>query len=379
MSIKRYICTLSFVSILISSADAQVVAGQPVRLNTQDPRSLARPPLPSDPLELVTGGAQPIQDADQRGAVTQLLANAHSLSNVRAQPYDMKTTFTSYGGSASDGTWTLEDVSPGRNVYRWTAQGPNYSGVNLYTESKYYVSDPAAAIPLRLAQVRETLFFTTPPTGPYAALRTAASYLNGNAVQCVLVAFGGPLPTVSSGRDWQEAEYCADPKTGLMMTYSPVPGLYVRYDYSQAIQFHGHTIPGSFIITQGGKTIIEAKTESVTDPPAASAPQFQPASLRVAGVGSVMTPASRMYSMSYPPSPLSNNVRVDMVVLHSVTSASSQTNELEVLLSTDPSANQRALDTLTKRQMPMGAGTQPGATPQSHEAFYTFEVLSNAN
>jgi hypothetical protein len=32
---------------------------------------------------------------------------------------------------------------------------------------------------------------------------------------------------------------------------------------------------------------------------------------------------------------LTNNPRVDMVVLHSVTSASSQTNELEVLLSTN--------------------------------------------
>ncbi len=379
MSIHRYIYSLSFVSLLVSGADAQVVAGQPVRLNRPDPRSLARPPLPSDPLELVTGGAQPIQDADQRGAVTQLLTNAHSLTNVRAQPYDMKTTFTSYGGSASDGTWVLEDVSPGRNVYRWTAQGPNYSGANLYTDSRYYVSDPAAAIPLRLAQVRETLFFTAAPTGPYAGLRTAAGYLNGNAVQCVLVAFGGPLAPLSSGRDWQEAEYCVDPKTGLLMTYSPVPGLYVRYDYSRAIQFHGHTIPGSFLITQGGKTIIEAKTESVTEPPAASSPQFQPTNLRVAGVGSVMTPASRMFSMSFPPSPLSNNVRVDMVVLHSVTSANSEINELEVLLSTDASANQRALDLVTKRPTPMGLATQPGATPQSHEAFYTLEVLSAAN
>ena len=379
MSVKLYICTLSFASLLVSNMDAQVVAGQPVRLNTPDLRSLARPPLPSDPLELVTGGAQPIQDADQRGAVTQLLTNAHSLSNVRAQAYDMKTTFTSYGGSASDGTWVLEDVSPGRNVYRWTAQGPNYSGVNLYTDSRYYVSDPAAAIPLRLAQVRETIFFTTAPTGPYAALRTAAGYLNGTAVQCVLVGFGGQLAALSSGRDWQEAEYCVDAKSGLLMTYSPVPGLYVRYDYSQAIQFHGHTIPGSFIVTQGGKTIIEAKTESVTDPPASSSPQFQPAGLRVAGVGSVMTPASRMFGMVYPPSPLTNNARVDMVVLHSVTSASSQTNELEVLLSTNPSANPQAVDRLAKIGTPMGVGAQPGATPQSHEAFYTLEVLSAAN
>jgi hypothetical protein len=378
MSIRRHICII-FCALLVEFSGGAQTPAPAIQRSIMNMATLPSPPVPSDPLELVTAGAQPIQDADQRAAVTQLLTNAHSLSNVRAQPYDLKTTFSSFGGSASDGTWSLEDVSPGRNVYRWTAQGPNYSGVNLYTDSRYYVTDPAATIPLRLAQVRETIFFTTPPTGPYAALRTAAGYLNGTALQCVLVGFGGGQATPqSSGRDWKEAEYCVDPKSGLLMTYSPVPGLYVRYDYSQASQFHGHTIPGSFIITQAGKTVIEAKTESVTEPPATSSPLFQPAGLKVAGVGAVMTPASRMFSRIFPPK-LMDNPRVDVVVLHSVTSASSQTNELEVLLSTSPAANQQALDRLKQAAGPIGATSQPGATPQSHEAFYTLEVLSAAN
>src|SRR5579872_2613854 len=57
------------------------------------------PPVPSDPLELVSGEAQPVQSAEQRQVVTALLQNARALSNVRAQAYDLKTTFTSFGSS----------------------------------------------------------------------------------------------------------------------------------------------------------------------------------------------------------------------------------------------------------------------------------------
>jgi hypothetical protein len=50
------------------------------------------------------------------------------------------------------------------------------------------------------------------------------------------------------------------------MTYSPAPGLYVRYDYTNAIPFHSKTIPGGSIITEAGRTVIQAKTQSVSDP-----------------------------------------------------------------------------------------------------------------
>ena len=59
-----------------------------------DFNAIPRPPLPPDPLELVTGDAQPVQDAQQRIAAIGLLDKAHRLSNVRAQPYALRTSFT---------------------------------------------------------------------------------------------------------------------------------------------------------------------------------------------------------------------------------------------------------------------------------------------
>jgi hypothetical protein len=76
--------------------------------------SLAQPPVPNDPLELVPGDAQPVLDAEQRAAAVHLIVKARDLSNVRAHPYDLKTTFISYGvaSGAPEGTWSLEDTSP---------------------------------------------------------------------------------------------------------------------------------------------------------------------------------------------------------------------------------------------------------------------------
>jgi hypothetical protein len=53
-----------------------------------------------------------VQDAQQRVAPIGPLDKAKSLSNVRAQPYALKTSFTASGGLASDGSWTLEDIAP---------------------------------------------------------------------------------------------------------------------------------------------------------------------------------------------------------------------------------------------------------------------------
>ena len=100
-------------------------APRPLRKVSANSQSLALPPVPNDPLELVAGDAQPVQDAEQRAAAMNLLAKARALSNVRAYPYDLKTTFVSSG--ASEGSWSLEDTSPSRDIYRWSAQGPSYS------------------------------------------------------------------------------------------------------------------------------------------------------------------------------------------------------------------------------------------------------------
>jgi hypothetical protein len=159
-----------------------VVSGMMLAQDPQAPRlapldfnTIPRPPIPTDALELVTRTAQSVQDAQERIAALALLDKARDLSNVRAQPYDLKTSFSASGGLQSDGNWILEDISRG-HMYRWTANGPNYSAINLYpasTTNALYGTQASSALPLRLIQARSALFFAYPMVGPRASVRTA--------------------------------------------------------------------------------------------------------------------------------------------------------------------------------------------------------------
>ena len=294
-------CRVAVVSVLLQTfalAQAPVPAVPPLRaLRT----ALPQPPVPADPLELVAGNAQPIQDANQRAAIVNLLANARALSNVRAHPYDLKTSFISLGSSASDGSWQLENISPGRGLYRWTAQGPGYSVVNLYQNTLLYSNQPGGTIPLRLAQVRAAIFYVDTLVGPRASIRTAPASLNGVEVTCALVTRMSPPKPVTGGRLWDESEFCIDPKSGLLMTYSPVPGMYVLYDYSSPFHFQDKIIPGKFTITQAGHNVIEARTESVSDPANLDRSLFDPSGLTSVGAGPLETPPSSVRTHDYGP------------------------------------------------------------------------------
>ena len=356
--------TVALAAILFQAPLMAQVAGSPREL-----QPVEEPSVPSDPLELVTGNAQPVQDVTQRAEIVNLLINAHRNSNVRAQPYDLKTTFTVSGSSPSAGLWQEEDVSPGASLYRWTAQGPNYSAVNLTANRVFFSDQPTASIPLRLAQVRAAIFYTDTMIGPRASIRTAKASLNGADVTCALISHGATVSNQTGGRRWEEEEYCVDPKQDVLVTYSPSPGLYVVYDYSDGLQFHGKLIAKKFTISEASQTIIEAKTESVTDPPNNPA-AFQPAGLNPIGVGPAMSGPWRMRSMR----PSLNGAASGVVVLHGMQSPDGQLAEVEVLASSDPSLNAAALEVGSKWKGGMiGRETEPGVTPQSHEVLMTIE------
>ncbi len=359
-------------------AFAQTPARGPLDFN-----AMPRPPLPADAQELVTGAAQPVQDAQQRIAAIGLLDKAHDLSNVRAQPYDLKTSFTASGGLASDGSWTLEDISPGRK-YRWTANGPNYSAVNLYPESSangLYGNQPSGILPLRLIQVRSAIFFIYPTIGPYASVRTATGSLNGAQQNCVLIVIGAGNRTFAGARNWEESEYCVDAQTGLLSQYSPAPGLFVRYDYSSAIRFHNKFIPAAFTISENGQTVVEARTVSVTDPPPGTDPMFNPEGLAPLGSGRAMNPGMNLAIPAFVPGqrlPASNaNASMQMVTLHGNLAGDGHLSELEILASSDLSLNQAALSQAASVALGR-AEKQPGATAQSSELLMTFEFVTPA-
>ena len=350
-----------------------------------DFNTIPRPPLPPDPLELVTGDAQPVQDAQQRIAAIGLMDKAKGLSNVRAQPYDLKTSFTASGGLASDGTWTLEDIAPRGGGYRWTAQGPNYSAINLYPESSanaLYGNQPSGILPLRLIQVRSAIFFVYPGVGPQASVRTATGVLNGAPQNCVLIVIGAGKRSFTGGRNWEESEYCFDAQTGLLSQYSPAPGLFVRYDYSSGIRFHNKFIPTAFNISENGQVVAAARTIGVTDPPARTDAMFDTAGFTPLGSGRAMNPGLNMAIPAPVPGqrfPTSNaTAALQVVTLHGNIAGDGALSEVEILASSDPGLNQAAVSQATT----LGLGrarNQPGATAQSSELILTLEFVTLAH
>ncbi len=337
----------------------------------------AEPPVPSDPLELVTGDAQPAQDVAQRASIVDLLIKAHRHSNVRAQPYDLKTTLTVSGSSSSDGTWQLEDVSPGPGLYRWTVQSPSYSAVHLTANRVLYSSRTPDSLPLRLVQARDAIFYLQINVGPHASLRTANASLNGVELVCALIGRYGAGKAATGGRRWNEEEYCLDPRANTLVTYSLVPGLYVVYDYSKTITFHDELIPNKFTITQAGQTVVEAETESVTDP-ANNPAAFQPAGLTQVGVGPIMTAPWRFH-MRVPSPTAAPAGTTQLVALHAMQSPDGQLSDVELLASSDASLNQTALAFASKWQGGMLGKdvVEPGVTPQSHEVLLTLDYVND--
>jgi hypothetical protein len=243
-----------------------------------------------------------------------------------------------------------------------------------------YSNQPAGVIPLRLEQVREAIFFVAPPMGPQASVRTASGYLNGAAQNCVLTMTGAGGRVFNGPRNWLEEEFCADAMTGLLTTYSPAPGLYVRYDYASAKQFHGKIIPGRFTITASGRVIMDARTESVSDPPADTSSLFNTAGLSAIGVGRVMNGGIRFHGFAGPGRTSSSGgtgtSAVQVVTLHGNALPDGTLGELEILASSDQSLNQTALDRAKMQNtIRIGNRTQPGATPESEHIFFTLEFL----
>ena len=340
---------------------------------------LAAIPVPSDPLELVTANARQVQTPEERAAAMELLESAHRLSNVRLHAYDLKTSFTSYGSSSSDGRWILEDMSPGANVYRWTAQGPSFSGIYLNEKNLLSSNQPGGAMPLRLAQVRDAMWGAYfPGIGPYATLRVSNGYLSGAELRCVLVAhgfYGKSQPQFSSGRSFDEAEYCVNTQTGLLETYSPYAGVYVRYDYANALHFHEQIIPDGFTITERGKAVIEAKTESVGEAPPKNSSLFETAGLNPLGVGQVIPLPLIVQGFHSSPNTDAGSAG-QVVVLHGMVSPDGHFTEAEILASTNASLEQAAMDHASQAHaLQMNADKQPGTTPQSREVVFTVQFL----
>jgi hypothetical protein len=253
-------------------------AGLSLPILGQEPAAVA--PIPSDPLELVTAHVQPAATAENRQAALELLSRARKNYALRTagHGYDLKATFTvnSGGQTQFDGAWQIEDRFDPAHGLRWTATAAGgYTITQISSKGKSYMETTGSYIPLRLQEARAALFDPIPSAAAlvHAVIRTSAATFHSTAVTCVLLSGS---ENAGAGRRWDETEECIDPQSGLLMVHSQVPGRYFAYNYSNAPQLDGHTMPRKVIVTEAGKPVSEISIESLTELPAPDPSLFVP-------------------------------------------------------------------------------------------------------
>ena len=249
-----------------------------------------RPPVPTDPLELVTGPIQVAETANDRTAVFRLLSRARNSYALRdsGRSYDLKVHFTvnSGGQTQYDGDWQMEEVFDPNLGMRWTATAAaGYTTTRLAVNQRFYSEGTANAIPLRLQEARSVLF------GPIATskyverdvIRTSAATINGVPVTCILLSGPRNPRSPAPGRLWTENEECIDPQSGLLQLHSLAPGLYETYDYANAPVLGNRKLPRRVTATEAGRTVMRLEVESLTEIPSADPSLFAPTEKMKAG------------------------------------------------------------------------------------------------
>jgi len=236
-------------------------------------------PLPDDPLELATGPAKVLDTPQLRALVLGLLEQARQNNGMHTPagaPFDIKVSFNSVGQTGYAAQGELEETWMTGQRWRWTAHIGDYNIDKLFYNGAAYDERPKSPIPLRLQMVRSAVFWPVSGNFAPAYLRAATAKWDGDEVMCVLSSRGADAEidqlsegaqTSGNGRRWSETEYCIDPKTGLLRTYSEAPGIYTVYDYNDVtIHFHGRTLARQISVVAGGMTILQIHIDSIADP-----------------------------------------------------------------------------------------------------------------
>jgi len=253
-------------------------------------------PLPSDPLELATGPAKVLDTPQLRALVLGLLEQArqnNGMHTAGTAPFDLKASFTSLGQNRYTGAGDVEETWMSQKVWRWSAHLADYSINRIFYRGYAFDEPPSRPMPLRLRMVRAAVFWPINGNVAPAYLRVATAKWDGDEVMCILRSRGledeeeetgdGSDSANSLGRKWGEREYCIDPKSGLLRTYSEAPGVYTVYDYNDVtMHFHGRSLARQISVVEGGVTVLKIHLDSIEDPHVTDANFFTPTSQMLA-------------------------------------------------------------------------------------------------
>jgi len=296
---------------LVAFASAALMLSTPGGARAQTPFDVM------DSHELVTGRTEILVTPEERQSALDLLENVqHNFSeSMSGFTYTLKVSFKGSGTTVYEGDGTMEsdEVGPKR---RWTAHLGGLAPTRVMVNGKIYGN--ADPIPLRVQMVRGALFRPIPGSPSRKAIRAADVQFRGEQVRCVLLA--GTGPATGAPRQWSDREYCVDPQTGRLMISSEAAGVYAIYDYTNAIDFHGHTLPRQITFFQGEKEVLDIQVDSMTDGIEDPEGLFDPTK-----AGALVEPTFLLASAQWTPlhvdeNPQGSLVRIEPVIVHATVS-----------------------------------------------------------
>jgi hypothetical protein len=302
-------------------------------------------PLPSDPLELATGPTIVVDTAERRALVLGLLEQARQhaseLYAAGAPPVALKVSFTASGQSRYTGSGEMEELRFSRELWRWSARLGDYSQVRIFQNGIAYDEKTPGPIPLRLQMVRGAVLWSMFRVRPGMMMRMATAKWEGMDVVCALLS-GEEERTTAPGRRWEEREYCVDSKAGLLRIYSEAPGIYVTYDYQDAVQFHGRTMARNISVVEEGTVVLQIRVESLQDPGTPDPSLFAPTKQMLAkGPGIVLRPPIRLTDFARSPAGYAGVVQP--VIIHAAIDHDGKVVEAEPLQNSDLNLSNAAL------------------------------------
>ena len=302
-------------------------------------------PVPGDPLELATGPATIADTPEKRSAILSLLERARQNNNLHVNgmnPFDLKASFNSSGSAGNSEVGMLEESWLSGATWKWSEHLGSYSQLRIFRNGVAYDSNPGTYQPLRLQMIRQAIFW--PVAGNFAndVIRVSESSWNGKAVTCALVA--GPRASASqeTGRQWIEEEYCIDPTTGFLQTYSIAPGTYNVYDYSNAFEFHGHSIARRITIVQNSIPIATVELSEMKDLNSTDESLFTPTA-DMKGPGIMLGPPMRFPQVSKNNLAATATGVVQPIIIHAALDVTGRVLEAEALQTSQSTLSDAAL------------------------------------
>jgi hypothetical protein len=302
-------------------------------------------PPPSDPHEMVTQQPRTLTKPADRSAALDLLDRARQNYALREShaPYALKVSFDTNGSTQAEGQGTMEELFDGGSNWRWVAQLEDAHVIRIGSDDRIYGTDPSQPIPLRIQMVRSALLRPIMANAGGSAMRAADVERDGKTVSCLLLS--RMIPPNPAPRSWFEIEYCIDPATGLLQTWSAAPGIYAVYDYDGAAKFHGRTLPRRVSIFEDGRLAVEAHVESLDDALTLDPNLFKPAPEMADTGGTFALAAPARFPMRVDPSDGPTSTFFQPVIVHAILDAQAGTAlDAEVLQNSDRDLSRAAMD-----------------------------------